>query len=110
MAQPIAWNDRCPSLIACRTAGASAGMSPSCASSTVVVGRGCAARYTASAVMTLTLRALLDARIVFLLFKGVGKLTAFETALADGPIEEMPIRAVLRQKRVPVQVYWTPGG
>ena len=58
--------------------------------------------------MTLTLRALLDARIVFLLFKGVGKLTAFETALADGPIEEMPIRAVLRQKRVPVQVYWTP--
>jgi 6-phosphogluconolactonase len=58
--------------------------------------------------MTLTPRALLDTRKAFLLFKGTPKRAVFESALADGPIEEMPIRAVLRQQRVPVEVYWTP--
>ena len=59
--------------------------------------------------MTLTLGALLDARAVFLLFKGMAKRAVFEAAIAEGPIEDMPIRAVLRQQRVPVEVYWTPG-
>ena len=58
--------------------------------------------------MTLTLGALLDARAVFLLFKGMAKRAVFEAAIAEGPIEDMPIRAVLRQQRVPVEVYWTP--
>ena len=29
-------------------------------------------------------------------------------ALGEGPIEEMPIRAVLRQQAVPLQIYWAP--
>jgi 6-phosphogluconolactonase len=58
--------------------------------------------------MTLTLRTLLDARAVFLLFTGKKKRAVFESALGDGPIEAMPIRAVLRQQRVPLEVYWTP--
>lgn len=58
--------------------------------------------------MTLTMRALLDARSVFLLFQGENKRRTFDAAVADGPIELMPIRAVLRQRRVPVTIYWTP--
>jgi 6-phosphogluconolactonase len=57
--------------------------------------------------MTLTLRALLDARIVFLMFQGTCKRSAFEAALADGPIADMPVRAVLRQQQAPVEIYWT---
>jgi 6-phosphogluconolactonase len=57
--------------------------------------------------MTLTLRALLDARGAFLLFQGARKRAAYEAALADGAADAMPVRAVLRQGRVPVKVYWT---
>jgi len=39
----------------------------------------------------------------------MAKRAVFEAAIAEGPIEDMPIRAVLRQQRVPVEVYWTPG-
>jgi 6-phosphogluconolactonase len=58
--------------------------------------------------ITLTLRALLDARIVFLLFQGARKRAAFVAAQAAGRIEDMPVRAILRQRRVPVEIYWTP--
>jgi 6-phosphogluconolactonase len=58
--------------------------------------------------MTLTLSALLDARILFLLFQGACKRAAFDAALAEGPSEAMPVRALLRQRRVPVEIYWTP--
>jgi 6-phosphogluconolactonase len=58
--------------------------------------------------MTLTVRALLDARSVFLLFQGARKRAAYDAALAEGPLEAMPVRAVLRQGRLPVVVYWTP--
>jgi 6-phosphogluconolactonase len=58
--------------------------------------------------MTLSLRALLDARVVLLLFQGTRKRAAFDAALAEGPIAAMPVRALLRQRRVPVEIYWTP--
>jgi 6-phosphogluconolactonase len=31
-----------------------------------------------------------------------------EQALADGPADELPMRAILRQTLVPVDVYWCP--
>jgi 6-phosphogluconolactonase len=40
--------------------------------------------------------------------EGEGKLSTYEAANGNGPIEEMPVRAVLRQSRVPVEVIWAP--
>jgi hypothetical protein len=34
----------------------------------------------------------------------------YEQACASGPESEMPIRAILRQRQVPVEVYWCPAG
>ena len=31
-----------------------------------------------------------------------------EQPLAPGPLEEYPVRALVRQERVPVNVYWAP--
>jgi 6-phosphogluconolactonase len=42
------------------------------------------------------------------LFQGACKRAAFDAALAEGPSEAMPVRALLRQRRVPVEIYWTP--
>ena len=52
----------------------------------------------------LTFAALMQARRILLLFSGPEKLRVFERALAAGPVEEMPIRAILRQRAVPVEV------
>tara|TARA_R110000751_G_scaffold36104_4_gene88421 strand:- start:3528 stop:5906 length:2379 start_codon:yes stop_codon:yes gene_type:complete len=54
--------------------------------------------------VTLTLSAILQARRILLLFSGPAKSRAFARALQPGPVEEMPIRAVLRQRRTPVEV------
>lgn len=56
--------------------------------------------------MSLTLRALLESRFIALLITGADKLATFERALEDGYEMEMPVRAILRQARAPVQVYW----
>lgn len=58
--------------------------------------------------MTMTLRALLDSRRIDLLFTGEAKWAAYEDALAGDDVEAAPARAVLRQNRTPVQVWWTP--
>lgn len=58
--------------------------------------------------MTLTLRALLDCRAIFILIRGEEKREAFERALENGTIREAPVRAVLRQIRVPVETFWAP--
>jgi 6-phosphogluconolactonase len=58
--------------------------------------------------MTLTLPTLLDAREIFVMLQGDAKRRVYERALADGPVEHMPIRAVLRQDVTPVTVYWSP--
>jgi 6-phosphogluconolactonase len=56
--------------------------------------------------ITLTLPVLLDTRALFLVFEGPAKRRVFEAALDDGPDEAMPIRAVLRHSRVPVDVFF----
>jgi len=58
--------------------------------------------------MTLTLPALLHSRQIILHFVGAGKREVYEKAMASGPVEEMPIRAVLGQTTAPVTVFWAP--
>ncbi len=57
--------------------------------------------------MTLTLRAILDARWIALLIRGEEKLAAYKWALAGSDVLEAPIRAVLHQAVVPVSVFWS---
>ena len=58
--------------------------------------------------MTLTLPALLDSRGMILLVTGEAKQRVLQEALGDGEVEDMPVRAVLRQKKTPLEVYWSP--
>lgn len=58
--------------------------------------------------VSLTVRSLLDAREVNLLFFGDRKRAVYEDSLRPGPVEQYPVRALVRQERVPVNVYWAP--
>jgi|SRR5271154_1250733 len=58
--------------------------------------------------LSLNLAALLQSRSVRLQINGAAKWALYQRALAAGDREELPIRAVLRQSRVPVVVYWSP--
>jgi 6-phosphogluconolactonase len=42
------------------------------------------------------------------LIMGSGKWATYERASGSGPVAELPVRALLRQQRVPVTVYWSP--
>ncbi|MEK7265883.1 MAG: 6-phosphogluconolactonase, partial [Pseudomonadota bacterium] len=62
-----------------------------------------AVRATKSAVtgdhlerLTLSLRAIRDARLVILMMTGDEKRRAFERACGEGAVEDMPVRAILR--------------
>jgi 6-phosphogluconolactonase len=58
--------------------------------------------------MTLTLRALLDSEVIFLVIRGEAKLKAYEAALAGEDVMAAPVRGVLQQAITPVHVYWSP--
>src|SRR5579863_6896613 len=58
--------------------------------------------------LSLNLSALLDSRRITLLITGESKWRTLDAARAVGPENEMPIRAVLRQSRTPVEVMWSP--
>lgn len=66
------------------------------------------ARGLKEARLTLTLPVISEARFIALHIEGQQKLDVFERALQDGPITELPIRAVLKYTRHPIQVYWAP--
>ncbi|MCI5045652.1 MAG: 6-phosphogluconolactonase [Aquisalinus sp.] len=57
--------------------------------------------------LTLSLRKVQEARRVFLLLSGVEKMRTFEASLEDGPVEAMPVRAILRT-RPDLWVCWSP--
>jgi 6-phosphogluconolactonase len=57
--------------------------------------------------LTLTLRAILDARWIALLIRGEDKLAAYRHAVAGRNVLEAPVRAVLQQSDVPVSVFWS---
>ena len=57
--------------------------------------------------MTLTRAALTQARHLLLLIRGEDKLAALEAACAPGPVEDMPVRALLRDAVLPLAIHWT---
>ena len=58
--------------------------------------------------MSLTLRAILNSRVVVILIQGRDKLAALRKALASDDVMAMPVRAVLHQSMTPVQIFWAP--
>jgi 6-phosphogluconolactonase len=58
--------------------------------------------------VTLTLKRLLAAKALYLQIEGEEKAKTLERAETDGPVEDMPVRAVLRQTQRPVTIYWCP--
>jgi 6-phosphogluconolactonase len=58
--------------------------------------------------LSLNLTALLDSRRVVVLITGESKWRTLTVAGAAGPVQDMPVRAVLRQSRTPVDVMWSP--
>ena len=57
--------------------------------------------------ITLTLDALKDARFICLLMNGPEKRATFEKALKEGPVEDMPVRAILKA-RPDLWASWAP--
>ena len=55
--------------------------------------------------MTLTRAFLLSARNLLLHIEGEEKLRVYHEALGKGSIEEMPVRAMIRQEKIPLEVY-----
>ena len=55
--------------------------------------------------ITLTLPVLLKADLLALHIEGEAKRVVLEQALAEGPVEAMPVRAVLRHDP---KIYWSP--
>lgn len=58
--------------------------------------------------VSLNLSALLHARRIILHIEGESKWQVYLRARAPGPAAEMPVRAILQQREVPVDVYWAP--
>jgi 6-phosphogluconolactonase len=58
--------------------------------------------------LSLNLSALLDSRRIVLSIGGTEKWRTYCTAADSGAVEDMPVRAVLRQRRTPVEVVWSP--
>jgi 6-phosphogluconolactonase len=58
--------------------------------------------------MTLTLAYLLSAKRIFILFKGAKKIRLYEQAKqAIHHVDQFPLRVLLSQQKVPVDVYWS---
>jgi len=72
---------------------------------------GCVGMWSPAAPharLSLNLSALLDSRRIVVLITGAQKWSTYCAASAEGPVQDMPIRAVLRQRRTPVAVMWAP--
>ncbi|HEY0646704.1 6-phosphogluconolactonase [Phenylobacterium sp.] len=57
--------------------------------------------------ITLTLRALVDARAIFLLIAGETKRGVVQRALAG---EDLPVGRLISQSKAPIRIFWTPDG
>jgi 6-phosphogluconolactonase len=57
--------------------------------------------------MTLSAHRLLDTKRLILHISGAAKMKAYQEAMADGPVDDHPIRFFLRQQQVPIDVYAT---
>lgn len=63
---------------------------------------------TPHARVSLNLSALLDARRLILHIEGESKWQVYQRARMPGSAAELPVRAVLHQREVPIDVYWSP--
>ncbi|MCK5703070.1 MAG: 6-phosphogluconolactonase, partial [Cyclobacteriaceae bacterium] len=57
--------------------------------------------------ISLTASAILNARKVYLLFSGTDKYSVYNRAKTPGSYNEIPLRIVLLQNKIPVMVYYT---
>lgn len=57
--------------------------------------------------VTFTLKRLLATEALFLHVEGQEKAQVLDHALGEGPVDDMPVRAVLRSG-MPISVYWCP--
>lgn len=58
--------------------------------------------------VTLTLPRLLEAAALYLHIEGEEKAATLERAEGQGPIAQMPVRAILRQSQTPLTIFWSP--
>lgn len=58
--------------------------------------------------VTLTLPQILNTGALYLHIEGEEKARTLDKAIETGPVETMPVRAVLSQSKVPVSLYWCP--
>ncbi|MGD9842283.1 MAG: 6-phosphogluconolactonase [Steroidobacteraceae bacterium] len=58
--------------------------------------------------LSLNLNALLDTRRIILHIQSEAKWALYQAAKEHGPVTQLPIRAVLHQQTVPVEVFWSP--
>ncbi|MBS3964531.1 MAG: 6-phosphogluconolactonase [Methylomonas sp.] len=58
--------------------------------------------------LSMTVAGLLKSERIIILFTGEDKLAVFNLAQKPGPVEELPIRALIHQTEVPVELYWAP--
>ncbi|MFT3905654.1 MAG: 6-phosphogluconolactonase [Steroidobacteraceae bacterium] len=58
--------------------------------------------------LTINFSAALQTHQLIILINGERKWQVYQQALQDGPEEDFPVRAILRQKQVPVELYWSP--
>lgn len=58
--------------------------------------------------MSLNLSALLDARRIIVHIEGDAKWQVYQRACTPGSAAELPIRSILHQREVPVDVFWSP--
>jgi len=58
--------------------------------------------------ITLTLPVLLQSRALYLHIEGTEKLQILERALQAGPLEDMPVRAILHQDQADIAIFHTP--
>lgn len=58
--------------------------------------------------LSLNLPALLDSRRIILHIEGDAKWRVYQQARLPGAAAELPVRAILHQRTVPVDVFWAP--
>lgn len=58
--------------------------------------------------ISLNLSAILDSRRVIVLIQGESKWNVYQRARTTGSVMDLPMRAVLQQQLVPVDVFWAP--
>jgi 6-phosphogluconolactonase len=63
---------------------------------------------TPHARISQNLAALLDARRIILHITGQTKWDIYQRAKTPGSLSELPVRALLQQQQVPVDVFWSP--